>query len=403
MRAGAIISGGGHAALIALVLFGLPERARDMDVPIEQVSTVSLVSAADFDAAQSSAPNAPEALNLAMAAPREDTIDAPDQITEDAPQIDTADAIDAPDEETAPDVSALKTPDPEIVTELEAPTTTAMTDPVGEDTPLIDAPTQDGSINSTQTAMAEPARPNLAPRVDTTAAPKPPSDAKEAEQEVEEVVKTPDPDVSEPEPEPEPVEEIAAAAPQESTTEIVPDAKAEESPLAPTAATRPKGRPKSIAKIADAAQAPQEPSAEEIKEREQKIIEALTAQAAREETPEPSQETQSPRLGTGFNFAEQQGISAVIGQRWNKSTIEGKENYERLVIVLRVRLSADGKVMGGVEPVEPASPSGDFKVAYEAARRAVMRAQPIPLPKDKFRDGDYLEIRFDPGRDVSLN
>jgi len=68
------------------------------------------------------------------------------------------------------------------------------------------------------------------------------------------------------------------------------------------------------------------------------------------------------------------------------------------VVTVRVKLNANGKIIGGVEPVRPRSPNGDFKVAYEAARRAVLRAQPIPLPQGKFRDGDFLEIRFDPGR-----
>ena len=73
-------------------------------------------------------------------------------------------------------------------------------------------------------------------------------------------------------------------------------------------------------------------------------------------------------------------------------------------MIVRVKMTADGKIVGAVEPVQPRSPNGDFKVAFEAARRAVLKAQPIPLPQGKFRDGDFLEIRFDPGRSaISLD
>ncbi len=54
MRTGAVISGLGHGAIIALVIFGLPWFSADEAEPV-RVSEVSFVSEADFEAAQSAA------------------------------------------------------------------------------------------------------------------------------------------------------------------------------------------------------------------------------------------------------------------------------------------------------------------------------------------------------------
>jgi len=162
----------------------------------------------------------------------------------------------------------------------------------------------------------------------------------------------------------------------------------------------PRGRPTRAAKT-------ETPPEEEVAQsRVEKLVAALNATNDNKEAAEPV-ETLAPEsatataapasLGQDFTFGEQQAVGAVIGRTWNKVNIVGKENYEQLVVVVRVKLQANGKVMGDVQPVEPQKPTGDFRVAFEAARRAVLRAQPLPLPQDKFNDGDYLEIRFDPG------
>ncbi len=393
MKTGTVISVSAHAVLIVFAIFGLPDRERDMEPMTAQVSDVSIVSLEAFEAARSSAPDPMNVDEPQMSAPADDTStpDAPDADTK--PIVPEADLPDAPTTETAPDASGLAQVRPNISTDVAIPEASIDQGQVGLETPLIDAAPQDGSVNSTQTAMLEPPRPNLAPRIDTSAAPKPPEPVKEAPEVVEETTN----ENAEAAP---PKEEQEAAAPKESATETVPDAKPEERPTTPVAATRPKGRPANL-----------QAEAEKKRKAEEAAIAAALAAATATQTAEaaPEPDTTEPgpqgsRLGQDFNSSQRQAVGDAVGEFWNKTLIEGKDGYETLVVTVRVKLTAAGRIIGGVQPVDPARPKGDFNVAYEAARRAVMRAQPIPLPQDVFRDGDFLEIRFDPGRGaISLN
>ena len=394
MKQGTVISASAHAALIALAVFGLPETARDTRPIRPQVTDVSIVSLDAFEAARSSAPSETEDITDTLTAPVQDQQPKDTPTADIKPIVPEADVPEAPNTETAPDMSTFEVAQPNVATDVDMPTASVDAGPIGLETPLIDAAPQDGSVNSTQTALLVPERPNAAPRIDSRAAPKPPEPVKEASEALEATSDVPTPDVAKTE---EPKE---AAAPKESATETVPDAKPEERPTTPLAATRPRGRPANLA-----AEAEKKRKAEEAA-----IAAALAAAQAEADKPAPApaatpaQTASGSRLGANFNSAQSRAVGDAIGGMWNKTLIEGKDNYESLVVTVRVRLTAAGKVMGGVDPVDPASPQGDFKIAYEAARRAVLRAQPIPLPQDIFRDGDYLEIRFDPGRSaISLN
>lgn len=395
MKQGTVISATGHAALIALAIFGLPEYRSDRQPALAQVTDVSIVSLEAFEAARSDAPQEAEVPPSTMAAPSADvTPDAPDP-SDQVAIVPPLDGPDAPASEAAPDMSGVQVVQPDVATQVDLPTAQADAGPIGLDTPLIDAAPKDGSVNSTQTALLVPERPNLAPRIDTSAAAKPEEPVREAPEVVAD--SAPDPDTASEDPKPE----EDAAAPKEATTENLPDAKPEERPTTPQAATRPKGRPVNLAAEAEAAR----------KAEEKAIAAALAAAQAEVQTPEAPEAPETPtasgsRLGGNFNSAQRQAVGDAIGGKWNKQLIEGKEGYEDLVVIVRVKLTAAGKVIGDVEPVDPARPQGDFKVAYEAARRAVLMAARggIPLPRDIFRDGDYLEIRFDPGRSaISLN
>lgn len=390
MQQGTVISATGHAALIALAIFGMPERARDMEPARAQVSDVSIVSLEAFEAARSNAPEEATEPEADLQAPVADAQPSDTPTRETMPIVPLAAVPDAPSTESAPDMSGLEVAQPSVSTEVDTPVSNEDAGQIGLDTPLIDAAPQDGSVNSTQTALLVPEHPNQAPRIDTTAAPKPAEPVKEAPDVQEETA----PDVAA---EATPKEPQEAAAPKEATTETVPDAEPEERPTTPVAATRPKGRPANL-----------RAEAEKRKKAEEEAIAAASA-PVQAETPKPAAEkvAETPRgsrLGNDFNSSQRQAVGDAISGVWNKQLIEGKQGFEDLVVIVRVRLTAAGRIVGAVEPVQPVSPQGDFKVAYEAARRAILRAQPIPLPQDVFRDGDYLEIRFDPGRSaISLN
>ncbi len=406
MRHGVVISGSAHALLVLAVIIGLPDTQDDARIEPSRVTNISIVELQDFQASQSTAPSTIETPQLALNAPSTEANEATTPETEVPPQAIDVPKPNTPETGEAPDLSALESIAPEISTNVEAPLGEQDASPLGSDTPLPDAPTQDGSINSNNVAVLAPQTPNLAPRIDTSAAAKPPKPTPIAPEVVPENAPAPNP---EPKPEPEPAK--PAAAPQEATTEVTPESVEQDNPTSPRAASRPKGRPANLQaenerkkKEAEAIEAALAAAAEKPEEDEPTETNEIATAPVPAPEPNPKPAETGSRLGQDFNSSEAQAIGDVIGKSWNKTLIEGKDQYERLVVIVRVKMKSNGKVIGAVEPVQPRSPNGDFKVAFEAARRAVLRAQPIPLPTDKFRDGDFLEIRFDPGRStISLD
>ncbi len=416
MQVGASISAALHLGILALAAFG-GMRSDPEVVPLPATaSDVTIVSFEAFDAVRSKAPSAPDETAASLVVPQlsNEASEAPLRpIPDTAPEREAAVTMVAPAAtDTPPDVSALQRPapsvDPAVTIAPEAGLVAPQLDaPLGFDSALPDAPVRDGSLNSSNLTALEAPKPQRAPRIDTQAAPAPPKPVKEAPQVQEAAVAVPEPE-PEPEPQPEPTPETAAAPP-ESTTEIQPDAQAQDSPAAPLTASMPRGRP---ARASRAAEAQEE---ELAKSQEARIIAALRAANSAKEAAMPQTLDEAPdpdapepetgtRLGQGFSFSQSAAVAAAISKKWNKGSITGKANYERLVVVLRVRLRADGSLMGRVEPIEPANPTGDFKIAFETARRAVLGAMPLPLPQETFRDGDYLELRFDPSAQApSLN
>lgn len=395
MQKGAYISAAGHIAFIVLALFGLPDFQKQAERQPVQFSDVSIISLSEFEAAQSTAPTIAEPTDVALQTPTEEEVQTETPSTETSPTIVQSEQPDAALTDDAPDVTALTVPTPDVSVDVTEPQI-ADSAPIGLDTPLPDAAPQDGSVNSTNTALLAPERPNLAPRIDTTAAPKPPEPVQEAPEVTPESAPEEIPVIT-------PSEPTQEAAPEEATTEIVPDAEVQESPTTPKAASRPKGRPKTL--VADAEQRKKEAeevaaaAAVPVTEPEDTPVEAPSQAAPTEEDAPPATSTAS-RLGQDFNSGQKQAIGDAVGAFWNKAPIEGKDNYPSLIVIVRVKLSAAGKMIGKVEPVEPSNPTGDFAIAFRQARIAVIKATNVglPLPRDKFQDGDYLEIRFDPGR-----
>jgi len=411
MRQGVTISAAGHGVLILAVLVGMPDWRDDVQVLPAQVTDVSLISASAFEAAQSAAPDAPEDNTANMAAPAEDAAPDPTPAQDTAPNVTPTTAPNAPEAEQAPQLDALTTdrpPTPTVVTDLTAPVAETEAAPRGFDTPLPDGPERPGALTTTQTAMLQPQTPNLAPRIDTTAAPRPPEAVPEGE--------TSQPERSEDSTEP-PVEEPPkpAEAPKEAATDTSPDAKPQDNPLTPSSAQRPQGRQAALAadearrKAADAAaaaaataKAAEDDAAQKPEPDPGPSVDDLIRQTAAETKPDPgpSQPVATPGIKRSFNGEQSRTIAAALQREWNVANVTNKANFEQLVVTVSIQLSADGKAMGDVVPVNPRNPSGDFKFAFDTARRAVLIAarKGIPLPQGTFRNGDILEIRFDPGR-----
>jgi len=371
MQAGAIISGTAHGALIIVTMLGGLDWWQDT-LPEPRITKVTLVRSEELDVQSAAAPLVPMSDIAQIAQPEisNESVEAPSADV--APTETVMDETAEPDSaDLEPDLSALLIPDqPEVV--VVAPTVDVMAPP-SEAAPDIFQPALDGNELNAPTSMSSPPPPRNAPRIDTSAAAKPPETADSNTDTVPEVTDEPG----------ETVEETPqdASAPDEATTEITPEGQqdVEISAFAPQSASRPPRRPRRLSV----------PTPEED-ELQDEINAAL--QAAQEAT-----QTEPPVIAE-LSGPEKAVIGDVVSQKWNKSNLTGQENFEQYVVRIAVEVSAGGRVEN-VSPLEPATPTGFFEIAYRAARSAVLqadRAGGIPLPAGKFPNGVRLVLRFDP-------
>ena len=374
MKTGVIISGIAHGVMVLLILLQLEWNPRRPTDEIE-ITEVTLMSASEFDAVQSNSPAAPDLEIATMAQPvaEEDDVTRPEDSV--APAETEMDVTEAPaDRDTDPDLSAVeRLAQPDVAIETTQPFT-------ADALPQVSAIVSTGETGASASPLFQaPPTPRAAPRIDSFAAPALPDGARVSDRTVEETA--PDEAAT------ETVEETTAEALPESVTEIVPEAQPDVPPsAAPPRATRP---PRRSANVAQAA----EDAAELARAAEQDAINALLEAVAAEE---PVVEQPAVTLSGG----QRQGIIEAVSRNWNKSIVMGKENFEQLVITLAVQVAANGAIIGDVEPLDPANPTGDFAVAYDAARRSVLRAEVIPLPAG-FPEGVRLILRFDPALDIA--
>ena len=377
MNTGTLISGTMHGALILAVMTGGLDGWQDT-LPEPRVTTVTLVRASELDLQSSAAPQVPMADIAQMAQPEIGADAAISPSAETAPVQTPIDQTAPPDAaDASPDLSALLQPDqPDVV--VEAPFVQEA-DPHAEAAPDIARPALAGNELNAPTSMSRPPPPRNAPRIDTTAAAKPPEAAQDNTEARPEVTADSGEVVD------APVQE--ASAPAEASTEITPEGQrdVEISAYAPQVATRPPSRPRRLS--APEPEPAPDPAAEALAEAVNASV--REAQAATQTTPPVVAELTGPEKGV---------IGDVVSSKWNKSNLTGQENFEQYVVRIEVLVSADGQVES-VSPLEPANPRDIFEIAYRAARSAVLqaaRAGGIPLPAGKFPNGVRLLLRFDP-------
>ncbi len=346
MKTGAIISGAAHLLFLLLAFSGLPWVKPK---PAEEVAVtqVSLMTNAEFEAEMSSTPSVIEEI-------------VPAEVSEaDNPMT-------AEPEEVQPSEPVIA---------------------VNSDNTTVDGTGGDGNSVADEPTTSDEAL--LVPRIAEVAVAPTPEDTQEGDTVVEETA--PEETASEPVIEEEPQSQPAAV------TEIIPEAQPDATPTAsPVIASMPVLRapdgPSTASEIDLAVQAAEEDAIRDL------LAEALNEEAPAETPNQP--DTPAPVSLTG---SQKRNIGAAVSQHWNKSIVLGKANYEQLVVRVSVMVAADGRIISDVTPVEPSNPTGDFQVAFDAARRAVMRADVIPLPAGQFPDGVKLILRFDPVLGIGLN
>ncbi len=396
MKQGASISGGMHLALILLLLLSGSLFAASDATPI-LVAEVSLISADEFDAAASAAPDVPRVDPEALPEPEVAASDAVTPEVEVAPEVLAADNPDTPTQpDVRPDVSGVQALDapvvetpvqPDVVAEDAAPLGESLVEPVaiGNDAP------------SATVMPNEPSPQDVAsdaPRIDTQSAAPQPDDAVTAETVVEEAVPEEVVDVVVEE-DPQPAE-----APEEATTEIVPEAVDEQSAMAPVAASRPRGRPADLQAQVDAAReavaaTETQAAAAAQAEADAAAIEEALQMATAEVPEEPAPVQSTPALGPKLTAGERDGLRLAVQKCWNVPA--GLANAGELVVVVGVELARDGSLVGSPFNIEPAGDlAPGFKQAFEAGRRALIRCAPYDLPADKYEQWRNLEVVFNP-------
>ena len=398
MDRGMAISMGGHAVLIAIALFGLPWFSDDNRQPM-QISEVSIMSASEFEALRSSAPQAPEIdANLTQPSVEFDPNSAP---AEDSRPVATAkDEVEAPTEQdVAANLDAVTTRvvDPTVQTAVAEPETSA---------PQVSTLTAPSTGLDTQSlspqapvALNRPPAPRPADVISPIPNPAPTRPAEPSPREVASV--QPDEAAETPETPPEP-----EAAPEETTTEVSPEQPSgEEDGARLLTAARPQARPQDLAEQVEAAARAAEEEAERQRQAEAdaQAAEVAAALAAASEAPSTPAPAAQPDLPTGppITAGERNAFFSQISACWVFDP--GTENAADLIVTIEFDLNADGTVKGKPRQVggnqTPAS-----RRAFDAASRAVMRCSAqnggYSLPAEKYGRWQKARITFDPSKRV---
>ncbi len=386
MRTGYIISGIGHLVLILWLISGnLSTHVQEAEFV---ATNVTILSEAEFAAlippdtrpapAISEAVVTPAALAEAPAeapapqppAPTPDADAAPERT--DAPEIpDMAEPAEAPDVE---DLAALPEPD----APAEAPE--ALIAPAGDTPTLLPELPSDGA-------------PQQADRVAPEPAPLPKPDV--------EIADTPQPALSPDATRPATGEAQEETAPEAATTEIVTEAeKAEDN--APKTSLRPPARPTRPARPqppepqVDPDPAPQvaetgEPAPAPETDPLADVIGAALAEANNQTAEEPR-----PASGPPLTREKGEGLRVAVQRCWN---VDVGSEASNVTVIIGMTMGRDGKLDGPPKLLSgEGGPDRAVKVAFEAARRAILRCQGdgYNLPIGKYDHWREIEIIFRP-------
>lgn len=378
METGTYISGFAHVAVIGWAIIG-GSLFNAEPKPQVQVTDVSVISSAAFDAMLSKAPDAATDVNTPQTP--DQTAPLPPQPTADQRPIQAK--VSEPDKPSKtdqnPDLKAIIAP-PRTAALTEAPETPEppATDQVGATLIVPNAPVaktdQSGRKQPDKLALVAPAE-KPAPKVATEAAPKPPTDAETAK----EVEKSTTPEgVSE-----TPVKPSTEKAPDQASTEIITEAKEQKSTVAPVKSSRPKGRPATLKEKANAA----------------KAIELALAQAVSEAgTGKPAEKPRVAASGPPLTGGEVEGLRLAVRDCWNVGSMS--TDAMKITVVVGASIKRDGKVDAtSVKMISATNgPDAAIKKAYETAQRAVIRCggRGFVLPAEKYDHWRDVEITFNP-------
>lgn len=385
MRTGAAISGGLHAAFLAVALFGV-DWFSDLDSPPLNVTEVEFIDGTEFDALVSSAPTVATDNPTDMVAPGEgDPAPERPEPPEDVAKADDAPELTnnpAPDEAPEPPTIAYRTPT-DVPTEAPKPSIAEIPSP----DPLDRQSREPESAPSTEPVAPLAALDAPTPGAKPTPPPEPEPEPKEPEK--DETVTAPSPVAdNERTPDPEPDRETDPT----STAETSPEAP--EGP-APREAKLPLAKPADLAAAAEAARREEEERiAKELAEQERKTAETRATEPA--DKPERTAQNtggSTERRGPPLNRTEKNALRLGIKKYY---TYSGDMSDRTLKVKVVVKLSERGEIVG--KPKVVGAKTSTEHALGRAGTRALLRAEANGefkrLPPDKYFHWKQLNVFF---------
>ncbi len=360
---GTYISATGHVALIGWLFFGWGFNADPLDFDAMDVSVISGEAFEELIAARTPEPT--DANPTAPVQPEiDDTPPPPPAVEDPAEHTPPPDPVDPPDNELPPP------PAPEVlVTEAED------TPPETLDVPAAPPPSPNVDLNT-------PPAPTQAARVASTPTAPPPPDAQVDDIVREEVVpdETATAEVV--------TEDTTPTAPEETATEIAIEDK-KPSGLVETS-LRPVSRPSRPTPPAPEPDAPTETveAPTEVETPSDDAVEAALAAALAVEAP-------AVAAGPPMTGAERDSFRISVNRCWN---VDPGSVAARVTVEVAFELDRNGLVVGQPRLVASDGDQSATNIAFEAARRAILRCQSggYALPADKYEQWKEVVFTFDP-------
>ncbi|MDA7551413.1 energy transducer TonB [Rhodobacteraceae bacterium] len=384
MHIGHYISGSAHIGLLGWMLLGGVFQSEQLPVDVSNVSVVSLSEYADIVMTD----RAPEAELQPQDLMQPET--EADPLPERPSQEQAVENIPQPELMVQPEEtsrSAPQTPDPLLIP-----------------TPEVTEPTKLAAPQSNDAAFIVPrSAPAPRPQPDKRIAPKPvappPPDVAQEDQLRQAAAPSENP-AAVPQP------EVDATAPEEAARESL--AETDTPPkMAPDSSVRPQARPA----LPEPPKAP-EPSPE-IANQSPAPVQAPKPKPRPEAEPEPTpkedpiqaalQEAMqggsepSEAEGPALTKDEKEGLRDDVQACW---IVDEGSLVSNVTVTVAVSMTPEGKVKGGSLRLISGEGGSDRakKIAFEAARRAILRCQKkgYDLPKEKYEHWREIEIIFDP-------
>lgn len=360
MHAGQYISGAAHLGLIGWLLLGGLFSAKPKPA---EITEVSVISGSDFDAMIAAQQSPEQTTQVVQPEAPTATQNAPEVSTEPDRTITQPTPLQAelPDVDPAPNVTELALP-PETQVDETAP---VLEEPVGDVAVLVPEVAPQSVPRQVDRVAPEPV---AQPEPDT------PLDLSNQEAIAPDASQTP-------------VERDRqdATAREEATTQIVTEAT-----TAPTSSSRPPGRRPQVAPVPQAAQ--NEAPAEDV---DAAAIAAAVAAAQASAQTTPQVAPSGPPLSAG----EKEGLRVAVSNCWN---VDVGGRSADTVVSIAVSLDREGRVVPGTLRMigSDGGNAASVKIAFEAARRAILRCQNdgYKLPADKFAQWQNIEMTFNPER-----